>query len=387
MFARPNRRLPAKKNYAWMQAARKAAQSASSWLQESRSAMMKVRKHLSAMNETWLERVATLEPGHIEGTAEPGAELQSYKLDIITPPALQINTGYELSGSSNAVIQTGTHSFYITQGGQTSYLSVSISASDTNYHSLIKVRDAINQASLAVQATAIKNNGNDTVWLVVKSTETGHHRSFAAADLSGHAINAAGIGRMVQAAADCAYRINDGPIKSSASREIALDHDRVKFRIDSATPQTATVRVSFNARQAARHMQAVLAEINRLAELHRTLSLSLKPALMRTLEETMNKPELKQLGVIRNVSGVWELDEARWTQTARDRPAQAKLALSGPGGWGASLLRILETFDQQPPLDIIDADAQSIHAFTIYQPTARPGFQLPPSGWLLNHTF
>ena len=137
--------------------------------------LVKEFTRVGTLNNLLTKTAASSNERYFSVTATSGAVIgnHSIKVDRLASSDTGVSARFGDTGNDLASSLSGTQEFTLAIGGGTSVtISVNIDGADTNKEIMNKVRDAINDAGLEVNASIIKDT-NTTSRLVIKSKATG----------------------------------------------------------------------------------------------------------------------------------------------------------------------------------------------------------------------
>lgn len=183
--------------------------------------------------------VASSNEDVLTASADTGATKTEYDLQVNQLAAAQLNESASFDSDATNSFTTGDNTIELSQGGETSEVTLSVLSTDNNSDVLNKLEEKINDSELDLSADIVTND-DGTMQLEVESTKSGTSDNFSLADVSGNLVAQTNLDNTVRGAQDAEYQVN-GESQVSTSNQIAIDDRNLSLDLQSVGSSTVTV--------------------------------------------------------------------------------------------------------------------------------------------------
>lgn len=264
--------------------------------------------------------------------AKEGATITEHRVRIISAALPQRTTGKKLAANQPSIFQTGTNRFILTMNEHERAISIYLPAGITNENALHRIRSAVNNAQMTIQAHLASDDSDGTISIEFLGKQTGTHHAFSLRDETGNLIWSSGAHRVSQHAVNASWSINCGNTVSGPGNEITLDSEgKVTGWIRNTSLQTITVTITPDYDAVLQQTSELIDRYNALLHVIKHEEETLDTSLFTTIEEAAAL-ELEAVGIHTREQDQLLFDEPRLRLQLTSQWDAAKELLIGPGG-------------------------------------------------------
>ncbi|WP_239618559.1 flagellar filament capping protein FliD [Cohnella mopanensis] len=328
--------------------------------------------------------VLSSNPNTVVASANNGASVKAYRIQVQSIADKQTNSGAELNRESLSGIQSGANAFKITVGSKSKSISVQIATQDTNEQALTKLRDAINDAKTGVTARVITDSDGGTSRLELKSDRTGTDRAFEVEDTVGNAVSSTGMFVVTSAAKNASFKVNGGEEQTSKSNVIELEKGKVTATLLEASTDVIEIKVRPDEKEAIEQVGKMISSYNAMRDRLNEAGGFLSPAVRKSLDNAVDSRGDERIGIMVNADGSLRLDEVTFKIKLNADYEQTNKALVGRDGLADRLVKATERFNDASASALVNKQIQAMQQFATYQSSMQAYLPFPTTGLLVN---
>ncbi|MGF9710479.1 flagellar filament capping protein FliD [Paenibacillus naphthalenovorans] len=335
-------------------------------------------------------RTAEWAPGPaLSAKVTDNARIYSYLIRLDSVARMQRNIGFAQKRTEISPLAGSLCEFELSScTGHTRRLSVAFGPTDTNEQALRRIRRAVNDAEAGVTALLIRDRRENKLTLELRAEHTGASGAFSLTDVRGEAVAFTGIDRMVQAAENAVYTINEGTLVSSASNEVKLDEGRLTLMLKEASAESVILSVYPDAAAIKKRFAEVIAGYNQLIAALQEAAEVLNPDISRDLLEGMPQHVLEELGILKQADDTLQLDEEKLVAQIRFRFDMVAARLTESSGLIDHICHAANQLTTSSPETLLNKQNGAYRALMNYaygpDKRLRSYLPVPITGYLLN---
>jgi len=279
-----------------------------------------------------------------------GAAEFAYATSVHQLAQAQENTGRDLNTADASVVTEGENTFNIHIDGQDHELSVEILSGDTNELALQKIADSVNDANLGITAEVSESGEEGSQKLILTSNQTGADSAFTLTNVSGNAVDAAGLNSVSRAGQDATYTVN-GTDYTSGTNTVSLDDGLVTAHINDVGD--AVLTVGPDEKKVAGAINDFVSELNSFIEFNQNNRDYIKEDVVSTINSYIDghKTELAAMGITQNDEGTLSVDEEILASAVNQDMAGVKSTFSGFDGFSYQVKTYSSRISTDSPLN------------------------------------